>query len=151
MVFWNDKPPEEKKCDSSRRTLFQFRRYGPSKWRLTAAPPSGFGTSATYRTEDVSKSSSAATSAFTLRHTLLFRFSTTQSENSNPPPDVHVDNSEDTRTHKLPHPHRTCANTTTTYARVGCTSAEFREQVDASTGAPTEVSAVGRPLCLWYR
>lgn len=53
--------------------------------------------------------------------------------------------------HKLPHPHRTCANTTTTYARVGCTSAEYREQVDAPTGAPTEVSAVGRPLCLWYR
>lgn len=33
------------------------------------------------------------------------------------------------RTHKLPRL-CTCANSTTTYARVGCTSAEFREQVD---------------------
>lgn len=99
-------PREEKKCDSSRRTLFQFRRYGPSKWRLTAAP-SGFGTSATYRTEDVSKSSSAATSAFTRHPPSFFVFPRhNQKIPTLPPADLDVDNSEDMRTQAAsPSPH----------------------------------------------
>lgn len=57
----------------------------PSSSAALAAPvaaPSRFGTSATYRTEDVSKSSSATTFTFTRRP--LFSFPTTQSENSYP-------------------------------------------------------------------
>lgn len=81
--------------------------------------------SATYRTEDVSKSSSTATSAFT-RHPHLFVFHDAIRKFL---PPFRTCTLITLKTHKLPHL-RTCANSTTTYARVGSTSAEFREQVD---------------------
>lgn len=50
------------------------------------------------------------------------------------------------KTHKLPRL-CTCANSTTTYARVGCTSAEFREQVDdVPTGETSAVRTTTVPL-----
>lgn len=55
----------------------------PLSRRVDVAAPSRFGTPATYRTEDVSKSSSTATFTFTRRP--LFSFPTTQSENLFPP------------------------------------------------------------------
>lgn len=121
VVFWEDEPPEEReteeRCDSWRRA--------PSNSVDVCR-----GTVKIRYVRYVSDR--RCIQVFFHRHVRVyppptpFRFSR---RNQEIPPPFRTRTLITLRTHKLPHL-RTCANSTTTYARVGSTSAEFREQVD---------------------